>query len=112
MAVPRPLLLALLGVALIGVTFYASAGPRNAASEDTPAAPAQKIEAADPAPAKPAKAKPEAQGAVAQPKPGAAKPKPAPAKPKPAAPKVSKHVAVARAITSGKVVVLFFSQPG
>ena len=116
MAVPRPLLLALIGVALIGATFFASQGARKTAAE--PSAPAiEKIEVADPAPPKPAKPRKAQAKAPAKPEAAAAKKPqkrstPAASAAAKASPEASKPLAVARAIKAGKVVVLFFSQPG
>jgi hypothetical protein len=107
MAVPRPLLLALLGVLLLGATFFATRNAREATSDPAPTAAQQ----SQPAP-KP-KSKPHASKASAQPKPAkesrsADKPKRA----RPASQSLSKPAAVARAIARRRVVVLGFFQPG
>jgi hypothetical protein len=127
MPVPRPLLLALIGVLLMGVTFTASrnarersdSGSKTSSAQSTPAAPAKpKAAAAKP---EPSAAKPKA--AAAKPEAPTSKPKAAAAKAEPARPvhraqERAKHrssgldreAAVARAIGRGRTVVLFFFQ--
>ncbi|MDQ3934717.1 MAG: hypothetical protein M3340_08825 [Actinomycetota bacterium] len=112
MAVPRPVLLALLGLGLLTALFLAT---RNSQSESvtppatTPAAPAK------PAPEQsaPSKAKSRAEARQAAPaKKRQPKPAAAPAKPKtdPAVPaQVQK---AAEALAEDKVVVFFFHKPG
>ena len=110
MAVPRPVLLALLGLGLLTALFLAT---RNSQSESvtppatTPAAPAK------PAPAAPGNAKSKAEARQAAPaKKRQPKPAAAPAKPKtdPAVP--AQVQAAADALAQDKVVVFFFHKPG
>ena len=104
MAVPRPMLLALLGVILLGATFYASRGARDAAEPVPSTAPIEKVDVAPP-PAKPKAAEP--QKATATPAKPAEK---AEAKPKPAAP-AARDERLNRAVENGKVAILFL-HPG
>jgi hypothetical protein len=113
MAVPRPLLLALLGVGLLAATFLATQNARKSTSSSNTATQQQDSHAS----------KPSAQHSSA--KPAAKAQKPASASnthrsvSKPAAKAarvhrasaVSKPAAVARAIARGRVVVLAFFQP-
>jgi len=122
MAVPRPMLLALLGVLLAGVTFYASRNASQSTEAVQSSAPIDKVEVAGPPPSKPKQLKPtqdagKPKAHKATPAPSAKKPentpaKPAPAKPKPAQPAAPRRVPMERALASGKVVVLFIRQPG
>jgi hypothetical protein len=128
MAVPRPLLLALLGVMLVGVAFVATRNAQQrvnepAAAQQPAATPPQVKRALKPQQAlraeQAAKAKQEAKAAHAS-KPAvkaAAKPqaKPAPKpKPKPAKARALSRTPLlaARAIAHRKVTVLFFYQAG
>jgi pyruvate/2-oxoglutarate dehydrogenase complex dihydrolipoamide acyltransferase (E2) component len=103
MAVPRPLLLALVGVLLLGATFVASRNGRESA-EDAPAPAAQQERAAGP---KKQEASPRAE-------------KPAEKRAEPSRAKESSRrgnglatpAAVARAIGDRRIVVLFFHQRG
>ena len=115
MALPRPVLLALLGIALIASALLATRGaadPDGAVTAPPAPTPAPaKVEPATPAPAKakpaPAKAqKPEANAA----KPA---PKPVPAKPKTAETGIpAKLTPVVRALARGDAVVLFLTRSG
>ena len=104
MAVPRPVLIALLGLAMLIAVFLAT---RNSQSESvtppaTPAKPvAPKAQADKPA-------RPESRQAQA-PKPDA---KPAPSKPKPADDVPPQVRQAADALAKDQVVVFFFSKPG
>jgi hypothetical protein len=110
MAVPRPVLIALLGMALLVAVFMAT---RNSQQESVtpPATPAQPVApskggSSDP---KAAQARPEARQSDA-PKP--AKPPETQRKPKPADPVPPKVRAAAAALAGNEVVVLFFTKPG
>jgi hypothetical protein len=121
MALPRPVLLALLGLALIASALLATRGaadPDGAVTAPPAPTPAPKVEAATPAPAPAAKAKAKA-AAAAKAKVQAAKPAPKPAaKPAPAKPKTSeagipaKLTPVVRALARGDAVVLFLTRSG
>jgi hypothetical protein len=113
MAVPRPVLLALLGLALCAAAFMATRGAREPGGDSvaaTPVAPAPAVHKAAPAKAQP-KAAPKAQAHKAAPavKP-AAKPA-APAKPQLSA---TQRLAtkVTKALGRGEAVVFFFSRAG
>jgi hypothetical protein len=104
MAVPRPLLLALIGVVLLSATFMATRNARDRASDDS-SAPAAQQEAVAPAPkqaAEPAEKAP-AEKAVQR---------TSDERVRPAKRRTSKPAAVARAIARKRVVVLAFFQPG
>ena len=115
MAVPRPMLLALLGVLLLGATFYASRGARDAAEPVPSTTPIEKVDVAPPpAKAKAAEPKPtkekaaKAQKATATPAKPAEKAEAKP-KPKPAAP-AGRDERLNRAVENGKVAILFLHQ--
>jgi hypothetical protein len=108
MAVPRPVLIALLGLAMLIAVFLAS---RNSQSESVtpPATPAKPAAPKSTSPAdKPAHAKSHKAVAPA-PKP---KPKPAAQKPKPANDVPPQVQAAADALAKDQVVVFFFHKPG
>ena len=119
MAVPRPVLIALLGVAMLMAVFLAT---RNSQQESvtppaTPVTPAQpqKSGAADkPTPAESRQAAaPKADAKPAEPAaPAEPKAKPAPAKPKPADDVPPQVRAAAAALAKDQVVVFFFHKPG
>lgn len=120
MALPRPVLLALLGLALIASALLATRGaadPDGAVTAPPAPTPAPKVEAATPTPAPAAKAKAKA-AAAAKAKVQAAKPapkpaaKPAPAKPKTEAGIPAKLTPVVRALARGDAVVLFLTRSG
>ena len=107
MAVPRPVLVALLGLAMLVAVFLAT---RNSQSESVtpPATPAKPATPKAVAPKADKPARPEARKA----QPAKPEPKPAPRKPKPAddvPPQVRKAAA---ALEQDKVVVFFFTKPG
>ncbi|HEX8741704.1 MAG TPA: hypothetical protein VF712_01090 [Thermoleophilaceae bacterium] len=106
MAVPRPLLIALVGLTLLIAAFLAT---RNSQSESvTPPATPTKPAAPQSGPAAHKPSRAEARAARA-PKP---QPKPAPAKPKPQ-PDVPPQVRrAAAALAQDNVVVFFFTKPG
>jgi cell division septation protein DedD len=120
MAVPRPLLLALIGVLLMGVTFTAARNARDRSDSDSSTSSAQSA----PAPAKPKAAASRPEASASAPKAAAARPKAAAAaKPEAARPAhqahakpnqrpsvIDRQAAVARAIGRGRIVVLFFFQ--
>ena len=114
MAVPRPLLLALIGVVLLAATFMATRNSSNESSSPsipaakTPAPAAPKQSKAEAPAAKSAAAKPEpAQPAKAEAKP-AAKPKTSSAKRE----RVTGAAAAEQALAKKRIVVLAFFQPG
>ena len=121
MAVPRPLLLALIGVVLLVATFAATRNSsETTSSSSTPAAPVTKAQAAPKAPAL-KKSKPVAPAAkpaksAAQPKThSAAKARPQAhkaAKPHARRARAASPAAVERALAKRKIVVLAFFQPG
>ncbi|HEX8645289.1 MAG TPA: hypothetical protein VF715_00200 [Thermoleophilaceae bacterium] len=107
MAVPRPVLIALLGLAMLVAVFMAT---RNSQSESvtppaTPAVPATPQKAA---PADKAAARPEARRTAAE-KP---QPKPVVREPKPADDVPPQVRAAAEALAKDQVVVFFFTKPG
>ena len=116
MAVPRPVLIAILGMGLVLAALLAT---RNAGqggeAEVTPAVPAQKpaAQAAPKAEAKPADkpAAKKAEPATQAPEKSRPEPKPA-GEEKTAKPADSPMVPAARALASDKVVVLFISRGG
>jgi len=128
MAIPRPVLIALLGLALCGAAFVATRGAGQSSSKVTPT-PAAAVPAPTPpaAPTAPGNAVPGARhkaapagnatrhAATAAPHKLAAKPKAA-AKPKPAKPALTadqrKALTVLQAVKRGDVIVLFFTQTG
>jgi nucleoid-associated protein YgaU len=120
MALPRPVLLALLGLALIASALLATRGaadPDGAVTAPPAPTPAPKVEAATPTPAPAAKAKAKAAAAAKaqKAKVEAAKPaaKPAPAKPKAAQTGIpAKLTPVVRALARGDAVVLFLTRTG
>jgi hypothetical protein len=105
MAVPRPVLLALIGVVLLSATFLATRNARDHGDNDS-SAPAAQQQAVAPAP------KPSAEKTVKQ------RPAEKPVqrargeRARPAKRGTSKPAAVARAIAAKRVVVLAFFQPG
>ena len=107
MAVPRPVLLAVLGLALLTALFLAT---RNGAESEsvTPPSPAK--------PATPAKPGPAAEKPASKPRAAQASPKPAkpvvPAKPKLADDVPPQVRRAAAALAKDQVVVFFFSKPG
>jgi hypothetical protein len=110
MTLPRPVLIAILGLALCAAAFLAtrSANDTGSVVQSTPG-----TTAAKPAPAKhgATAAKPK-HAAPAKPQ-VAAKPKPdAASKPAPAAGGVNKVLPVLKALGRGNVVVFFFTRPG
>jgi hypothetical protein len=126
MTLPRPVLIALLGLALCAAAFLATRSANDtgsAVTSVTPPTPAPSHSKAKPA--KPAHAPKAHKAAPVQPKPadkthGAtatpAKPKVAekpatPAKP-PVSPEVAKTLPVIKALGRGDVVVFFFTHPG
>src|SRR6266550_1644564 len=129
MTLPRPVLIALLGLALCGAAFLAtrSANDTGNVTSVTPApqsTPAPKHSAAKPAKPvhtpKPHAAAPVQRGPAQKPhaaapattKPQATTTKPAtPAKP-PVSPEVAKTLPVIKALGRGDVVVFFFTHPG
>jgi hypothetical protein len=118
MAVPRPLLLTLLGTVLLAATFLATRNARDQAAE-APSPPAQQAAAPEPAEkSKPRADKTQAKGGehgkAAPAKPRADKPAARPDK-RPAAERASGakvQAAVRRAMRSNRTVVLFFFQRG
>src|SRR4051812_34122546 len=126
MTLPRPVLIALLGVALCAAAFLATRSASDTNSAVTTVSPAHTPavhKATGPAAAghaaKAHKAAPAAQEPTVE-KSGAATP--APVQPKPAAPakpakpsvsaEVSKTLPAIKALARGDVVVFFFTQPG
>lgn len=107
MAVPRPVLIVLLGLAMLMAVFLAT---RNSQGESvTP--PTTQARPAAPPQAKPAEAaRPEAKSADAR-RPQQAKPA-APRKPKPADEVPPQVRAAAQALAQDQVVVFFFTNPG
>jgi outer membrane biosynthesis protein TonB len=117
MALPRPVLFVLLGLALIASALLATRGAADPDGAVTaPPAPAPKVQAATPAPAKPATpAKPAKQAAAPEAKAAkpATKPSPAPAKPKAQENGIpAKLTPVVRALARGDAVVLFLTKDG
>src|SRR4051794_27614959 len=115
MAVPRPVLLALLGLALCAAAFMATRGAREPGGDSVAAAPvtpAPAVHKAAPAKAKPAKP---AKAADKAPVHKAATPQPKP-QPKPAAPQRTAAertaVKVTKALGRGDAVVFFFTRAG
>lgn len=121
MTLPRPVLIALLGLALCAAAFLAtrSANDTGDAITSTPATPvapahkpaapahkAKKAGAHKAAPAAPPAAKPEVKPAAPATKPAT------PAKPGTAATDVRKTLPALKALGRGDVVVFFFSRPG
>jgi hypothetical protein len=113
MAVPRPVLLALLGLALCAAAFMATRGAREpggdsvAAAPVTPAPAVNKAAPAKAKPAKPAKAADKApvhKAAAPQPKPEAAAPQRTSAE--------RTAVKVTKALGRGDAVVFFFTRAG
>ena len=110
MAVPRPVLIALLGMALLVAVFMATRNSQQQESITPPATPAQPATPPKSGSApKAAQARPEARQSDA-PKP--AKPAETPRKRKPADPVPAKVRAAAAALAGNEVVVLFFTKPG
>ena len=125
MAVPRPLLLALLGMVLLAVTFLATRNAREQAA-DTPSQPAtQQVAAPEKDPGTGERSKPrvdksrsggsDAGDKSAPAKPRADKTRPRPEKPAPSrrpAKRTEVPAAVRRAMARGRMVVLFLYQRG
>lgn len=117
MALPRPVLLALLGLALVASALLATRGaadPDGAVTAPPAPTPAPNVEAAKPAPAPKAKAKP-APAKAQKPEVKAAKPAPKPVPAKPKAPETgipAKLTPVVRALARGDAVVLFLTRSG
>jgi hypothetical protein len=126
MTLPRPVLIALLGIALCAAAFLATRSandtgsavtsvtptPTPAPTHSTPKAAkpahAPKAHKAAPAPHKPAVTKPHAAAPATTKPPAATK-----APPKPAvSPEVAKTLPVIKALGRGDVVVFFFTHPG
>lgn len=103
MAVPRPVLLALLGLALIASAFLAT---RGATTEEGPVTAPAPVPATPQAPAK-AKAKPADRSRAKQPRTDARPAKPAVPSGTPA-----ELAPVVEALGRDQVVVLFFTKPG
>src|SRR4051794_854245 len=110
MAVPRPVLLALLGLALCAAAFMATRGAREPGGDSVAAAPvtpAPAVHKAAPAKAKPAKAADKApvhKAAAPQPKPEAAAPTRTSAE--------LTAIKVTKALGRGDAVVFFFTRAG
>jgi hypothetical protein len=120
MTLPRPVLIALLGVALCAAAFLATrtANDTGDAVTSTPPAPVTQHAskpAAKPAPHKAAPAPDKSVDKAASPqtarKPDAVAKPQAPAKPAPS-PEVTKVLPAIRALARGNVVVFFFTHPG
>src|SRR4051794_31258576 len=125
MTLPRPVLLALLGIALCAAAFLATRSANDTGSAVTSVAtPTPAPSHSSKKPAKPAHAAKVHKAAPVQPKPHAAAPattkpqttaKPAtpakPAKP-PVSPELAKTLPVIKALARGDVVVFFFTHPG
>jgi hypothetical protein len=113
MAVPRPLLLALIGVLLVGATFTATRASRdrvqasgNEAAQQQPAAPSKPD-------AKPKRSnEPASKPSTEKAQSSAARRDEATKRARPAHRPLTKPAAVARAIGQHRVVVLAFFQPG
>jgi hypothetical protein len=103
MAVPRPLLLALLGVVLLSATFFATRNARERTDSAKPAAEQQQA---------PKAANPHKSASASQARSGAAKSAPSAARPAHRSSGVAKAAAVSRAIAHRRMVVLAFFQPG
>lgn len=129
MAVPRPVLLALLGLALLASVFLVTRGSSNESVTTAPKPGAHQVVAPQPthkpaapahkpaAPAKPAAKAHKAAPAKAAAKPAAparTTPKPAPAHQAGAAPAgtSARVLAAAQALAKDQAVVFFFSKPG
>jgi hypothetical protein len=116
MALPRPVLLVLLGLALIASALLATRGaadPDGAVTAPPTPAATPKVQAATPAPAKPAKPKAAKQAAKPEVKAAKPAPKPAPAKPKTDPNAIpAKLTPVVRALARGDAVVLFLTRTG
>jgi hypothetical protein len=118
MTLPRPVLIALLGLALCAAAFLATRSANDTGSAVTSVTPTPAAPHAAPKPAHAPKAH---KAAPVQPKPHAAAPsitkpqiptKPA-TPPKPAvSPEVAKTLPVIKALGRGDVVVFFFTHPG
>jgi cytoskeletal protein RodZ len=129
MTLPRPVLIALLGVALCAAAFLATRSANDTNSAVTTVGPAQQpapthkattpahhpapaAKAHKPAPAAPAKNEPTVQKAAPATTPAPAQTKPAtPAKPT-VSPQVAKTLPAIKALARGDVVVFFFTRPG
>src|SRR3954471_2819403 len=123
MTLPRPVLLALLGIALCAAAFLATRSANDTGSAVTSVATPPPAHSSK-KPAKPAHAAKVHKAAPVQPKPHAAAPattkpqtaaKPVtpakPAKP-PVSPELAKTLPVIKALARGDVVVFFFTHPG
>jgi hypothetical protein len=105
MAVPRPVLLALLGLALCATAFLATRGAREPGGTSVTAVPATLAPATH-------KAASAAKHAPAKPKHQAPAHKAAAPKPQPASAAQQRAVAVTQALGRGDAVVFFFTSPG
>src|SRR3954465_11348790 len=112
MAVPRPVLLALLGLALCAAAFMATRGAREPGGDSVAAAPVTPAPAIHKsAPAKAKHAKPAEKAPVHKAAaPAKAKPQPAPAPKRTSGERLA--VKVTKALGRGDAVVFFFSRPG
>jgi hypothetical protein len=114
MTLPRPVLIALLGLALCAAAFLATRSANDTGGAVTSAprtvAPAPAAKPAVKSPATPAH-KPATHAAKPAVKPHVAPKTQAPAKP-PVSPEVAKTLPAIKALGRGDVVVFFFTQPG
>src|SRR3954454_8918460 len=126
MTLPRPVLIAILGLALCAAAFLATRSANDTGSAVTSVAPqpspvvkhnakpVKPVHGAKPHKVVPVQPKPAANAHAAAPaatKPQAVTKPAAPAKPA-VSPDVAKTLPAIRALASGKVVVFFFTQPG
>src|SRR3954470_13896938 len=121
MTLPRPVLIAILGLALCAAAFLATRSANDTGSAVTSVAPTPQPVTKHPAVkhAKPVNQAKAHKVVPAQPKPAAKAHAAAPAVTKPAtpakpavAPEVAKTLPAIKALAGGKVVVFFFTQPG
>jgi hypothetical protein len=125
MAVPRPLLLALLGMVLLAATFLATRNARDQAADSSSQPPTQQAAAPEKAPDTAERSKPrvdksraggsEGNSKSAPAKPRADKARPGPEKGAPARRNAKRQqlpVALKRAMARGRLVVLFLYQRG
>jgi hypothetical protein len=107
MAVPRPILLTLLGTVLLAATFFATRSARDRVADEPAPAPIE--QAARPAPEAAEKSKPQAEKSKPQAEKSNAKERRAdgrPAKKRDASPSVA--ASVKKAVAGNRLVVLFF----
>jgi hypothetical protein len=111
MAVPRPVLLALIGLCVLAAAFLATRNGQDESVTPPPKTePKQRLEQTHPAkPAAPSANRSQSQGKPAQ---AAPQPKPAAPKPKPRSNVPPEVARAANALAHDKVVVLFFTKPG